>query len=74
MTEDNSLATLLPGDVPQLPLDLLDQPDVHVLVGGLQHIPPLLWVVHLPAEASRVVDEVDQPLEPCWFDIFNSHL
>ena len=74
MLEDDSLATLLPGDVPQPPLDLLDQPDVYVLVGGLQHMPPLLWVVHLPAEASRVVYEVNQPLEPCWFDIFNSHL
>ena len=29
MPENNSLATLLPGDVPQPPLDQLNQPDGH---------------------------------------------
>ena len=37
-------------------------------------MPPLLRILNLPGEASRVVDEVDEPLEPCGLDILDPDL
>ena len=72
--EDDALARVPLGDLPEPPLDLLHQPGVHVFVGSLQDVPPLLGVLDLPGETPRVVDEVDEPLEARWLDVLHPDL